>query len=94
MVGHLQGVHDFLTKPEDVGVFSQANMNSHPHPVTLKRLTRQQSVQQQQRRNSHPCDLLFALGAVWSVSIIVAVGTIDGASLLEEPSFVQDLLTL
>lgn len=76
----------------DAGVLVETNMNSHPHPVTLvfvHFVPRSSS-----SSSSHPCDLLFALGAVWSVSIIVALGTIDGASLLEEPPLVENLLTL
>lgn len=41
-----------------------------------------------------PCDLLFALGTVRSVSVIVALGTVDRPSLLEEAPLIQDRLAL
>lgn len=47
-----------------------------------------------QGMHDFPGDLLFALGTVGSVTIIVALGTVDGPSLLEEAPFVQDSLTL
>lgn len=44
--------------------------------------------------SSYPCDLLFALGTVGCVSVIVALGTENRSSLLEEPPLLQDGLTL
>lgn len=41
-----------------------------------------------------PYDLLFALGTVRSVSVIVALGTIDGSPFFKEAPLLQDRLTL
>lgn len=47
-----------------------------------------------QGMHDFPCDLLFALGAVRSISIIMALGTVDRPPLLEEAPLFQDCLTL
>lgn len=44
--------------------------------------------------STHPGDLLFALGTVGSVSVVVALGAVDGAPLLEEAALVQHRLAL
>lgn len=44
--------------------------------------------------STHPGDLLFALGTVGSVSVVVALGAVDGAPLLEEAPLIQHRLTL
>lgn len=46
------------------------------------------------RCGSYPCNLLFALGTVRSVSLIMALGTEDRPSLLEEAPLIQHHLTL
>lgn len=47
-----------------------------------------------QGMHDFPCDLLFALGTVWCVSVIMALGAVNRSSLLKEPPLLQDRLTL
>lgn len=105
MVGHLQGVHDFLRKGEkkQTGNFSYVkliccclrseyihwNMWKHFQLISFS-VSGWSPVQW----SSHPGDLLFALGTVWSISVIVALGAVHGPPLLKETPLIQNHFTL
>ncbi len=122
VVGHLQGMHDFLIKGEryckyfifSFGGVAEVQRRLHSYILVQRNQTAALFeykmsllvkkilpcfwfvfwICSKQRCSSYPRDHLFALGAVRSISVIVALGTVDRPSLLEEAPLFQDRLAL